>query len=60
MQEQNIDVNNGDVERPNYRSRLVAREVNTHKREDLFAATPPLVALKFSLAMAASGNKGEF
>ena len=36
-----IDINKGDASSPNYRSRLVAREINTHKREDLFAATPP-------------------
>lgn len=54
-----IDVNKGDTERPNYRSRLVAREINTYKRNDLFAATPPLEALKLLLSMAASGNKGE-
>ena len=36
-----LDINKGDEEKPNYRSRLVAREINTHKREDLFAATPP-------------------
>ena len=35
-----IDINKGDVEAPNYRSRFVAREINIHKREDLFAATP--------------------
>ena len=35
-----IDINKGDNEKPNYRSRLVARELNTHKRDDLFAATP--------------------
>ena len=29
-----IDINKGDAERPNYRSRLVAREINTHKRDD--------------------------
>ena len=54
-----IDVNKADLERPNYRSRLVAREINTHKREDLFAATPPLEAFKFLLSMIASGNEGE-
>ena len=37
-----IDINNGDKEKPNYRSSVVARELNIHKREDLFAATPPL------------------
>ena len=46
-----IDINKGDAEKPNYRSRLVAREINTHKRDDLFAATPPLEALKIILSM---------
>ena len=54
-----IDINKGDKERPNYRSRVVAREINTHKREDLFAATPPLEALKTIISITASGNKGE-
>ena len=35
-----VDINEGDVEAPTYRSRFVAREVNLHKREGLFAATP--------------------
>lgn len=54
-----IDINKGDTESPNYRSRVVAREINTYKRHDLFAATPPLEALKIILSIAASGNKGE-
>ena len=54
-----IDINKGDKKDPNYRSRLVAREINTHKRDDLFAGTPPLEALKSILSMAASGNRGE-
>ena len=54
-----IDINKGDKERPNYRSRVVAREINTHKREDLFAASPPLDALKTLISMAASSNKCE-
>ena len=54
-----IDINKGDSETPNYRSRLVAREINTHKREDLFAATPPLEAMKTILSMTATANKGE-
>ena len=54
-----IDINKGDEEKPNYRSRLVAREINTHKRDDLFAATPPLEALKLILSITASSNKGE-
>ena len=46
-----IGINKGDNENPNYRSRLVAREINTHKREDLFAATPPLEAMKAILSL---------
>mgnify|MGYP003315960231 CR=1 FL=1 len=54
-----IDINKGDTQNPNYRSRLVAREINTSKRMDLFAATPPLEALKLVLSILTSGNKGE-
>ena len=54
-----IDINKGDTEAPNYRSRLVAREINTSKRDDLFAATPPLEALKVILSLTTSSNKGE-
>ena len=54
-----IDVNNNDVDQPNYRSRLLAIEINTSKREDLFAVTPPLEALNVILSSAASSNKRE-
>ena len=36
-----VDVNKGDKIHPDYRSRLVAKEIKIGKREDLFAATPP-------------------
>ena len=36
------DINKGDARNPEYRSRLVAKEVAYKKRDDLFAATPPL------------------
>ena len=52
-----IDINKGDHNSPNYRSRLVAREINTYKRDELFAATPPLEALKMITSMTATGNK---
>ena len=42
-----VDVNKGDTVHPEYRSRLVAQEIKTDKREDLFAATPPLEARRF-------------
>ena len=54
-----IDINKGDVQSPNYRSRIVAREINTYKRNDLFAATPPLEALKMIISMTATSNQGE-
>ena len=53
-----IDINKGDAVDTNYRSRLVAREIKTDIRPDLFAATPPLEAMKIILSMLASGNKG--
>ena len=54
-----ININKGDQDHPNYRSRLVAREINTHRRDDLFAATPPLEAFKTILSMTATSNRGE-
>ena len=41
-----IDINKGDDEYEEYRSRLVAKEIKHDKRDDLFAATPPLEAIK--------------
>ena len=41
-----VDVNKGDKVHPEYRSRLVVKEIKINKREDLFAATPPLEAQK--------------
>ena len=38
---------------PDYRSRLVAKEINTHKRPDLFAATPPLESIRYIMSYGA-------
>ena len=48
-----VDVNKGDEQDPEYRSRLVAKDLKTNRRDDLFAATPPLEAKQalFSLAV---------
>ena len=48
-----IDINKGDEKEPNYRSRLVAKEIRRGPSEDMFAATPPLEAKKclFPLVM---------
>ena len=42
-----IEINKGDNVNANYRSRLVARGINTYKRDGFFAATPLLEALEF-------------
>ena len=36
---------------PEYRSRLVAKDFKLDKRNDLFAATPPLEALKILISL---------
>ena len=54
-----IDISKGDAANPNYRSRLVAREINTHKIDDRFTAAPSLEALKLILSMTATSNNGE-
>ena len=48
-----IDINKGDTMSPEYKSRLVAKEIQRDKRDDMFAATPPLEAKRalFSLAV---------
>ena len=53
-----VDVNKGDERRPEYRSRLVAKEIKRDKREYLFAATPPLEALKILLSLALTEGIG--
>ena len=51
-----LDVNKGDEASPNYRARLVGREIIREKRDDFFAATPPLESLKALLSLAASSQ----
>ena len=41
-----IDVNKGDSERRDYRSRLVGKEFKQKAENELFASTPPLEALR--------------
>ena len=53
-----VDVNKGDEDNPEYRSRLVAKEINTGKMEGIFAATPPLEAKKCLLSMAMTEGIG--
>ena len=53
-----IDVNNGDEGAPDYRSRLVGKEFNDGADPSLFAATPPLEALRLIVSRAATEHKG--
>ena len=57
MAEENKVTNKGDEENPEYRSRLVAKEIKKDKREDLFAATPPHEANKSIFALAARTDR---
>ena len=49
-----VDVNKGDSEEPEYRSRLVGRELNEGKDKALCAATPRLDALRIIISHAAT------
>ena len=53
-----IDINKGDRLNPEYRSRLVAKEIKRDNREDMFAATPPLEAKKALFSLAATEEYG--
>ena len=53
-----IDINKGDDLNPNYRSRWVAKEFRTNDDFELFAATPPLDALRYVISLAASMKQG--
>ena len=57
-----VDVNKGDSTNPNCRSRLVGREFNVGRDDTLYAATPPLEALRLILSHAGMwipGRNGE-
>ena len=49
-----VDVNKGDDEEHNYRSRLVAKDIHKKGEDSIFAPTPPLEALRSILMMAAT------
>ena len=53
-----IDVNKGDDEDDNYRSRLVAREIRKHGESPIFAPTPPLESLRTIVSLAATNMPG--
>jgi len=54
-----IDTNKGDEDNPNYRSRLVAREIRKRGENPIFAPTPPLESLRTILSLAATDMHGQ-
>jgi hypothetical protein len=55
-----VDTNKGDEERTDVRSRLVARDFSTKAdkgRDDLFAGTPPLEAVRMQFSRAVTRRK---
>ncbi len=52
-----IDINKGDKRSPKYRSRLVAKQYNDGKLDEVFAATPPIEALRGVISSAVTGTK---
>ena len=51
-------ISKGDEVHQEYRSRLVAKEIKLDKRNDVFAATPPLEAKKMLISMAVTQGVG--
>ena len=52
-----VDMNKGDSSKPNYRSRLLAKEFNNGVRPELHAATPPSRCLRIMRSTIANGHK---
>ena len=54
-----VDINKRDQKAPNYRARLVGRELKLDSRLDLFAATPPLEAIRIICSLCANNQYGQ-
>ena len=54
-----VIVNKGDDQVPNYRARLVARQIRHQGVESIFAPTPPLEAIRTVCSIAATQFPGE-
>ena len=51
-----MDINKGDEEHPNYRSRLVAKEYRVDVRPELYTATPVSECLRLMISRLASAR----
>ena len=54
-----VVINKGDELHPKYRSRIVAKEIKTDNRPELFAATPPLEFIKHLISRCASRQESK-
>ena len=54
-----VDVNKGDDQRPQYRSRLVAKQIRFKGTEPTFAAMPPIEAVRTIASLLATTLPGE-
>ena len=52
-----VDINKGDEQNPNYRSRLVAKEFRDDVKPELYAPTPPGECLRLMLSRLASDRR---
>ena len=52
-----VDVNKGDDDNPNYRSRLVAREIRRRGEDPMFAPIPPVESLRTVLSFTSTEIK---
>ena len=53
-----VDIIKGDIVHPEFRSRVVGQESKVERRDDLFAATPPLEAMNLLLSLAVTEGIG--
>ena len=49
-----VDANIGDDDKPNYRSRFVAKDIRKRGEDAIFAPTPPLESLRAVLSLLAT------
>ena len=52
-----VDHNNDNTNNPNYRNMLVARQFNTGRDDELFAATLPIEALRLIISLTTTGSR---
>ena len=48
------NINKGDEEHPEVRSRLISREIKRKGTDSIFAGTPPLALLRFAVSRSAT------